>query len=297
MVRYRASSKIDFVQIPIVKTRNPEAMYSQVESKTYPVLGVNISNCSKESFLESVSERLQNGQEGMPPLFVVTVNPEIAIQSITDNTFRNILQSSSINTADGIGISWAVKHLYNKSVDRITGSDSLEKICAVCAGLNESVFFYGAGPGVAERAAAVLVERNPGLRVEGVYSPEAPDIYFEHLPVTTQVELHRASVVFVALGAPSQEKWIYENMHKLRRCRLIIGIGGSLDFIAGTQKRAPEFFRKCGLEWIFRLYKEPSRWRRMLRLPLFALNILLLKASNTTTVESDSFKLSEKEVA
>lgn len=272
-------------------------MNTLVKSENYPVLGVNISNCSKEDFFVSINERLENNDEDLPPFFVVTVNPEIAIQSIIDNTFRNILQTSSINTADGVGITWAVKHLYHKSVDRITGSDSLEKICAVCARLNQSVFFYGAAPGVADKAAAVLVNRNPGLRVEGVYSPDSPDIDLESLPLTTQIELQHSSVVFVALGAPSQEIWIYENMHKLSQCRLIIGIGGSFDFIAGTQNRAPLLLRKSGLEWMYRLYKEPARWRRMLRLPLFALNILLLRASNTTIKKSVAVHLPEKEIA
>lgn len=277
-------------------------MYTHTASENYPVLGVNISTCSKEDFFISVDERLQNSDEQLPPLFVVTVNPEIAIQSITDNAYRNILQSSSINTADGIGISWAVKHLYNKTVDRITGSDSLEKICSACAMQDQSVFFYGAGPGIAHKAATILAERNPGLRVEGVYSPETSDINFERLPITTQIELQHASVVFVALGAPSQEKWIYDNMHNLSRCKLIIGIGGSFDFIAGTQKRAPVMFRKLGLEWMYRLFKEPARWRRMLRLPLFALNVLLLKASNTTiskttTRKTKTINLPEKEIA
>ena len=274
-----------------------EIMHTQFENETYPVLGVNISSFSMEEFFASVNERLQNSDDSLPPLFVVTVNPEIAIQSIVDNRFREILQSSSINTADGVGISWAVKHLYNKSVDRITGSDSLEKICAVCASLGQSVFFYGAAPGIADKAAGILVERNPGLRIAGVYSPETPDSNFEHLPFSTQVELQSASVVFVALGAPSQEKWIYENMHQLSRCRLIIGIGGSFDFIAGSKKRAPILFQKSGLEWAYRLYKEPARWRRMLRLPLFALNILLLKASKTTILNPDTVNQSKMESA
>ncbi len=272
-------------------------MYTQVENETYPILGVNISPCSKEDFFGSIDERLQNNDEKLPPYFVVTVNPEIAIQSIIDNTFRKALQSSSINTADGVGISWAIKYLYNKSVERITGSDSLEKICSVCARLDQSVFFYGAAPGVADKAAAVLAAKNAGLRVEGVYSPDSPDMYFERLPLSTQIQMQHASVIFVALGAPSQEIWIYENMHKLSRCRLIIGIGGSFDFIAGTQKRAPLVFRKSGLEWMYRLYKEPARWRRMIRLPLFALNILLLKASDTTVKKTTIIKPAEKKIA
>lgn len=254
-------------------------MYTQAEIETYPVLGVNISSYSKEEFFVSIKERLQINDKRQPPLFVVTVNPEIAVQSIIDNQFKKILQSSSINTADGVGISWAIKHLYNKSVDRITGSDSLEKICGVCATLNQSVFLYGAAPGIADKAAAILVERIPGLRVQGTYSPEAPNIPFENLPLSTQVEMQRASVVFVALGAPSQEIWIYNNMHKLNRCKLIIGIGGSFDFITGNIKRAPIVLQKIGLEWMYRLWLEPARWRRMMRLPLFALNVMLLTSS------------------
>ena len=283
--------------LAIYQQHKSERMYSQIESETYPVLGVNISPCSKSDFFVSINERLQNNDENLPPYFVVTVNPEIAIQSIVDNSFRKILQSSNINTADGVGITWAVKHLYHKTVERITGSDSLEKICAACAKLDQSVFFYGAAPGVADKAAVVLKERNPGLQIEGVFSPDSTDTCFEQLPITTQIELQHASVVFVALGAPSQEKWIYENMDKLKHCRLIIGIGGSFDFIAGTQKRAPIMFRKSGLEWMYRLYKDPSRWRRMLRLPLFAISILLLKASNTTIQKTEPAKLPEKEVA
>jgi N-acetylglucosaminyldiphosphoundecaprenol N-acetyl-beta-D-mannosaminyltransferase len=255
-------------------------MYTQIESESYPVLGVNISSCSMENFFASVRERLKNDDKRQPPLFIVTVNPEIAIQAIIDNPFRKILLSSSINTADGVGISWAVKHLYNKTVDRITGSDSLEKICAISATLAQSVFLYGAAPGIADKAAAILVRRNPGLRVEGVYCPETPDIRFERLPLSTQAELQRASVVFVALGAPSQEIWIYENMHKLNNCRLIIGIGGSFDFITGNKKRAPVYLQKVGLEWLYRLWLEPARWRRMMRLPLFALNVMLLATSS-----------------
>ena len=272
-------------------------MHTFSESETYPVLGVNISSCTKEDFFVSVHERLQSNDQRMSPYFVVTVNPEIAIQSIVDNNFRQILQTSSINTADGIGISWAVKHLYNKTVDRITGSDSLEQICSVCAKLNQSVFFYGAAPGVAYKAASVLVNRNPGLRIAGIYSPDSPEMNFDHLPVSTQIELQHASVIFVALGAPSQEKWIYENLHHFRSCRLIIGIGGSFDFIAGNVKRAPVVFRKVGLEWMYRLFKEPTRWRRMLRLPLFALNVLLLKASNTTNQKTELISQPKQELA
>lgn len=244
----------------------------------YPVLGVEISPYKEEEFLSVVEDRLKDNSPSTPPYFVVTVNPEIVVQSLVDPAFRNILQkSSNINTADGVGISWAIDLLHGKKVERITGSDSLEKICKLCAKHNNSVFFYGAMPNIAKKAADVLKSRIKNLKVEDTFSPERADIPLEELPFDTQYYMKCASVIFVGLGAPDQEKWIHNNLHKLPKCKLIIGIGGSFDFVAGNVKRAPSWICKSGLEWMYRLYKQPSRWRRMLRLPLFALNVLLLK--------------------
>ena len=254
-------------------------MNSQALATTYSVLGIDISSYNKVEFYRTVEEGLAQPTGQRTPMFIVTVNPEIAIQTIVDYDFKSILSNYSINTADGKGISWAVKFLYGVKMDRITGSDSVEEICRIAAGLNNTVFFYGAMPSVAARAARILEERIPELQFAGTYSPERPDLMFEELPEATQQELKKANVVFVALGAPAQEKWIYKNLSHLPACKLIIGIGGSLDFITGDIKRAPRFFRNTGIEWMYRLYSQPSRWRRMLKLPLFAINIVLLKAS------------------
>ncbi|MEX0721747.1 MAG: WecB/TagA/CpsF family glycosyltransferase [Balneolaceae bacterium] len=254
--------------------------------KKYPVLGVDISPYKEEEFLKVIDDRLKDKSPSSPPLFVVTVNPEIIIHSILDPKFRNILrQSSNINTADGVGISWAIDYLYGKKIDRITGSDSLEKICQLCANNSESVFFYGAMPTVAEKAAEKLKKKIKNLVVEDTYSPERPDIPLEELPFDTQYYLKCSSVVFVGLGAPAQEKWIHENLPKLPKCKLIIGIGGSFDFVAGNVKRAPSWLCKSGLEWVYRLIVQPARWRRMLKLPVFALNVLLLKQSEPKSIE------------
>ncbi len=254
-------------------------MLTLEKSKTYKILGIDISPYSKEEFYNLIDLRLQESDLQSPPFFVVTVNPEIVVQSILDNEFKDILLSSSINTADGIGISWAVKYLYGQNVERITGSDSLDKICGICAKHRQPVFFYGAMPGIAERAAIILQQRIDHLDVSGTFAPASPDLEFEQLPSEIQAQLKSTSVIFVALGAPAQEKWIRNNLPKLPNCKLIIGIGGSFDFIAGNIKRAPIVFRKTGMEWLYRLYLQPSRWRRMFRLPIFVLNILLLKYS------------------
>lgn len=250
------------------------------KKRNFQVLGIDISPYSKEDFFNLIKERLDDDDPHAPPFFVVTVNPEIVVQSIYDREFKNILNSSSINTADGVGISWAVDYLYDKEIDRITGSDSLEKICGVCAECSESVFLYGAMPNVAAKAADKLQQRIDNLEVKGTYSPDRPDVPLEDLPFQTQYHLKQASVIFVALGAPEQEKWINENLSKLPNCKLIIGVGGSFDFIAGEVPRAPSWVCKLGLEWLYRLIMEPSRWRRMLKLPVFALNVMLLKLSD-----------------
>ncbi len=253
-------------------------MMSLVKSDTFPVLGIDISTLSKPEFYNVVNDRLMDSKRESPPVFVVTVNPEIAMQTLIDTNFGKILNRSTINTADGIGISWAVKYLHGELVERITGSDSLEAICTLCARHGQSVFLYGAGPHVAEKAALVLQKRIDGLRVEGSYSPAHSNIPLEDHPFDTKYYMMCASVIFVALGSPAQEQWIDENLHKLPNCKLIIGIGGSFDFIAGTVKRAPVMMQRMGVEWLYRLYLQPSRWRRMMRLPRFAMNVLKSKS-------------------
>lgn len=249
------------------------------KNHAYEVLGIDISSFKKSEFFYLVEEKLSENGMVSPPLFVVTVNPEIVVQSIIDNEFRKILARSSINTADGVGIRWAIKFLYGKEVERITGSDSMMDICKICAKKSESVFLYGALPNVVQKAADNLQEKIPGLSISGTYSPDRVDIPFEELPFDTQYYMSCASVIFVALGAPNQEKWIHANLSKLPNCKMIVGVGGSFDFIAGAVKRAPGWMCKSGLEWMYRLIQEPSRWRRMMKLPIFALNVLLLRST------------------
>lgn len=212
-------------------------------------------------------------------MFIITVNPEIIIQSLIDQEYKDILAKASINTADGVGICWAIQFLYGAHVDRITGSDSTEKICELCAKNDDSVFFYGAMPGVAANAAKILQSRIPDLSIAGTYSPESSEIDIDELPQKEREQIKQAKAIFVALGAPAQEKWIHRNLSHLPNCKLIIGVGGTFDFITGQVKRAPVVFQKTGFEWLYRLYLQPERWRRMMKLPLFVMNIVFLKSS------------------
>jgi N-acetylglucosaminyldiphosphoundecaprenol N-acetyl-beta-D-mannosaminyltransferase len=253
------------------------AMQSLVKRESYKVLGIDISSYTHDEFFHIIDNRLQDDDALGSPLFVVTVNPEIVIKSIKDPAFKDILRTSSINTCDGVGIRWAIRFLYGQKINRITGSDSLEKICRISAKHDQSVFFFGAMPKIARRTALNLKKTIPNLNVEGTFSPSRPNLMLEDLPVKVQQQLKNSSVIFVALGAPAQEKWIKKNLPKLPSCKLAIGVGGTFDFISGRLKRAPRWFRKNGLEWTYRLYLEPSRWRRIVKFPLFVINVLFLK--------------------
>ncbi len=130
----------------------------------------------------------------------------------------------------------------------------------------------GAAPGVAEETAARLQARFPGLEIAGTFAG-SPDPSEEEA-ILERIRAAEADVVFVAYGAPSQELWINRNLQKLPAA-LAVGIGGAFDFISGRQRRAPRLMQKSGLEWLYRLYREPWRWRRMLALPVFAVQVAL----------------------
>ena len=135
------------------------------------------------------------------------------------------------------------------------------------------LFLLGAGPGVADEAAKILTERNPALIVAGTYAGSPDPV--ENDGIVERVNASGAQILLVAYGAPKQDMWIDRNRHALKHIRVAMGIGGSLDFIAGRAVRAPIWVQDLGLEWLHRLIKEPWRWRRMLALPRFGWRVLL----------------------
>jgi len=234
------------------------------------VLGIDISLLSKRAFFQIIEQILKARQVSeFNKLFIATVNPEFIIDSKKDAEFKRILNTTSLNTADGMGVCLAIRGLHQVNQPRITGSDSTEKICALAAKHGSRVFFLGAAEGIAERAAETLKKMIPGVKICGVYSPMNRIDSLDSYPESIQKQMMQAEVLFVALGAPAQEKWIARNLDKLPNCRIAMGIGGTLDFIAGEVKRAPEWMQLFGIEWLYRLLLNPRRWRRMLKLPIF----------------------------
>jgi N-acetylglucosaminyldiphosphoundecaprenol N-acetyl-beta-D-mannosaminyltransferase len=191
---------------------------------------------------------------------VMTPNNEMLVEARRNGPFRALLNRTALNVPDSTGLLWAARWANRPLPERVPGVDTVQSLCAGLDG-SVGVFFLGAAPGVAERAAAALRAANPLLRVAGAYagSPR-PD---EAKDIVDRINASGASLLLVAYGAPAQDLWIDAHLAEMPSVKVAMGVGGTFDFLAGTKKRAPAWMRSLGLEWLYRFAKEPSRWRRM----------------------------------
>lgn len=209
--------------------------------------------------------RLQQQQGGQ----VVTLNAEMAIQAEKNPTLAGVIRRAELVIPDGAGVVLYLRFLRGRKVQRFPGIELAESLLHQSIQLDRPcpVFFYGGAPGVAATAAAQWQQQVPGLTIAGAQhgylSSEEQAAFLQAL---TQ---QQPDVILVGLGVPRQELWIAEHRH-LCPSAIWIGVGGSFDIWAGTKTRAPGWLRNNHLEWAYRLYQEPWRWRRMLALPWFA---------------------------
>jgi len=196
---------------------------------------------------------------------VVTLNPEMAMAAQQDTALRRAIVAAELVVPDGMGIVWAAG-----LGERVSGVDLLVAFAEQAAARDYGLYLLGAAPGVAEAAARRLLERWPRLRIVGAASgsPGAAELD----GIAARVRAARADAVFVAFGTPAQERWIAAARPTLG-VAVAIGVGGALDFVAGRVPRAPDWMRARGLEWLYRLLRQPWRWRRMLALPRFVLAV------------------------
>lgn len=203
---------------------------------------------------------------------VVTPNAEFALEAKKNPRFLKILNDSQLVLADGISVVLASKIIGDPMLGRVTGVGFAQALAAAMAQEGKSIFLLGAKPGVAEKAAQKLQETYPGLKIAGTH-----DGYFkEEGPVVEAINAAKPDALLVCLGAPKQEYFMEDHDCELE-VPVMAGLGGSMDVLAGNVQRAPEFYQKHGLEWLYRLVKEPQRWRRMIKLPLYLLDAVAWK--------------------
>ena len=209
------------------------------------------------------------------PRQVCTVNPEFIMTARRHPACAQALAAADLCTPDGVGVLWAARLAGVRLNERVTGSDGIHRLCERAAEQGWRVFFLGAAPGVAERAAAELTRLYPGLPVAGTYGGSPAESDWPQ--IRQRLAAAPADLLFVAYGHPRQDIWIHQHKEELP-VAVALGVGGAFDFVAGITPRAPLWLRRLGLEWLFRLARQPWRWRRMAILPLFALLVLVGRA-------------------
>ncbi len=236
-------------------------------SESVHILGVRVDNVTTRETLRRVEGFIAERQ----PRQIVTVNPEFVMEAQRNAAFRVVLDDAALALPDGAGLLWAAHKLGHPLRERVTGADTLPALADLSARAGYRPYLLGAAPGVAERAAAVLSARFPGLQIAGCYAGSPAET--EEDAIVARVRAAAPDMLFVAYGAPRQDLWIARNLTRLG-VPVCMGVGGAFDFVAGVARRAPGWMRRAGLEWLHRLVCQPWRWRRMLALPQFAWRVL-----------------------
>jgi N-acetylglucosaminyldiphosphoundecaprenol N-acetyl-beta-D-mannosaminyltransferase len=225
------------------------------------IAGVRIDALSFDDVVDRIVARARaNGAPG----YIVTPNTHHITMLQSDPKFRRIYEEAFLAVPDGVPLLWAGKLLGEPLRGRVNGTDLFEALCAQAARYDLRVFLLGGREGAAEAARAALEARNPGLLISGTY---CPPIGFEHDPaesdrILAAIAAAEPHLLFVGLGAPKQEYWMYDNRASLR-VPVSLGIGVSFELVGGLVRRAPVWMQRSGLEWLFRLLSEPKRlWKR-----------------------------------
>jgi N-acetylglucosaminyldiphosphoundecaprenol N-acetyl-beta-D-mannosaminyltransferase len=240
---------------------------------------VNICNVEidKYSFDEVVEAIAHHALSGGEPEYVVTPNAQHILLIQKDAHFSEIYRNAFLVVPDGVSLLWAAKFLQTPLLGRVNGTDLFERLCAIAPEKGLKIFLLGGRPGAVEKARDTLQARHPGLEIVGTY---CPPYGFESKPaeealISSKIKAAAPHILFLGLGTPKQEYWIYAHYQELK-VPISVGIGGSFDLVADIVKRAPVWMQKMGLEWFFRLIIEPGRlWQRyVIGNPLFILLVL-----------------------
>lgn len=236
------------------------------------VMGLKFDSMTMDEAL-SRAEALLRGEKAA---YVVTPNAEIAYEALHDVQLREMLNGADLMLPDGAGVVLASKLLRTPVKQKVAGVDFAAGLLGILERNGESLYLLGGKPGIGELAAQKMLEAHPQLRIAGI-----ADGYFrDEAPVIEKINASGADALFVCLGAPKQERFMVQHQQELH-VHLMAGLGGSLDAFAGTVQRAPAWMIRLNLEWLYRLIREPKRFRRMLRLPKYLWAVMLKRIRGT----------------
>lgn len=228
--------------------------------KSFYILNTKIDDISTSEVIKFIKQTIEQNKKA----HICTTNNEFVLEAQRNSIFRKIINSAELSLPDSTGIVWAVKFLFKNTISRIAGVDLFEMICELSAKNEYRIFLLGGKTGVAGDTKKILQMKYPGIHIVGFLDGIDINPHEKNLDLISTINESRAQVIAVALGAPKQELWIDKN-RELIKSNIFIGLGGSFDYISGRVKRAPKKIRELGLEWLFRLFSQPSRLGRILK--------------------------------
>lgn len=242
------------------------------------IFGVRIDNIRMDDAVKVLEDYLKGDRLNT----IYTPNTEIVMKAKEDENIRGIINSGDLVTPDGIGLIYGSRIRKKPLKERVTGFDLSINLLEMANENGYSLFLLGGKDGVAKKAGENIKKDYPNIRIvgyhHGYFEGSHRGVYDsqEERTIIHSINKVEPDIIFVGLGFPGQEIWIYNNRDRLRS-KVIIGNGGTLDILAGNMKRAPEIFQRLGLEWFYRLLREPSRIKRQIALPKFILSVLFTK--------------------
>lgn len=236
------------------------------------ILNIWVDPVDRKEAIQRVKNFLATGTR---PHAIIASNPEKNFSVPKDAILYDAFKNADLLLPDGIGVVMAARILYGVNLERVPGSEFIFDICNIAANGNYRIFIYGAKEGVNEKAVDELKNRYPDLKIVGRANGYVKES--EMLDLIDRINTSEAEILFLALGSPRQEKWYASYKNHLHHVKVVQGVGGTLDTIAGTVKRAPDIWCKLQLEWLYRLIMEPRRIKRQKVLPMFAAIVLITK--------------------
>ena len=242
------------------------------------IFGVKVHNTTLDEATRTVESYLKGERLNL----IYTPNTEIVMAAKEDKKLRDLLNQGNLITADGIGLIYGSKMKKKPLKERVTGFDLSINLLKIADENKYSLYLLGGKDGVAKSAATNIQKNYPNIKIAGYHhgyfkgSHTGDKEHLDEIKIVDEINSLNPDIIFVGLGFPKQEIWIDSNKNKIK-ARIIIGNGGVMDILSGNAKRAPDIYQKLGLEWLYRLIKEPSRIKRQMVLPKFMLTVLFSK--------------------